>query len=100
MQPSTSVTFSAILQHVQNNLGIPISTRSIICHLVVSGFHSCRPLSHCPHTTDDTVSNTAWLDDWRECEMKLGHFLRRVTLLLVIIFVNETSIDVVTGLHL
>lgn len=53
-------TSTSILQHVQDTLDVPISTRTISRRLVASGLHSWRPLRRLPLTTQHRRQRLQW----------------------------------------
>ncbi|KFM60516.1 Transposable element Tc1 transposase, partial [Stegodyphus mimosarum] len=54
------VTCTAILQHVQDNLDVPVSTRAISRRLVERGLHSWRPLRRLPLTPQHRRQRLEW----------------------------------------
>lgn len=53
-------TSTSILQHVQDTLDVPISTRTISRRLVEGGLHSRRPLRRLPLTPQHRRARLAW----------------------------------------
>ncbi|KFM75199.1 Transposable element Tcb1 transposase, partial [Stegodyphus mimosarum] len=66
------VTCTAILQHVQDTLHLPVSTRTISRRLVKRGLHSRRPLRRLPLTPQHRRqrlewyrTGAMWMTEWR-----------------------------------
>ncbi|KFM70563.1 Transposable element Tc1 transposase, partial [Stegodyphus mimosarum] len=66
------VICTAILQHVQDSLDVPVSTRTISCQLVERGLHSRRPLRRLPLTPQHRRqrfewcrTGAMWMTEWR-----------------------------------
>ncbi|GFX41335.1 transposable element Tcb1 transposase [Trichonephila clavipes] len=70
---SPQATFTSILQHVQDTLDVPISTRTISRRLVESGLHSRRPLralALTPQRRRERLewcrARAIWVTEWRK----------------------------------
>ncbi|KFM57547.1 Transposable element Tcb2 transposase, partial [Stegodyphus mimosarum] len=68
----SQVTCTAILQHVQDTLDVPVSTRTISLRLVERGLHSRRPLRRLPLTPQHRRQSlewcrtkAMWMTEWR-----------------------------------
>ena len=66
------VTCTSILQHVQDTLDVPVSTRTISRRLVAGGLHSRRPLRRLPLTPQHRrqrlewcQTRATWMTEWR-----------------------------------
>ncbi|KFM67961.1 Transposable element Tc1 transposase, partial [Stegodyphus mimosarum] len=61
------VTCTTILQHVQDTLDVPLSTRTIYRRLIERGLHSRRLLRRLPLTPQHRRQRTGamWMTEWR-----------------------------------